>query len=73
VMARTISGSLCSDQNADALVNTMVVEAYCAKDFKNNYVKYNAYLTNVVKSHLIQPSTNDIQLIVGLLKKRVEK
>lgn len=72
VLARTVSSGLCSDHAADTLVNTLIVEARAADSFKSSYVKYNAYLTNVVKSHLVNPSTTDVQLIVGILKKRVE-
>ncbi|ARV76901.1 hypothetical protein PHABIO_270 [Pseudomonas phage Phabio] len=54
------------------LVNALVWDAQIGRNANLNYIKYNAYLTNVVRKTLGVLSTTDVQLIVALLKKRVE-
>lgn len=57
---------------ANTLAKVLIVDATARPETVNNFVKHNAWLTNIVKSHLPNESTTDIQLIVSLLRKRVE-
>lgn len=61
-----------SHEYADQITTRLLGHAF-ATPLDSNYIKRTAALTNIVKSHADGWSTNDIQLIVSLLRKRIEE
>lgn len=58
---------------SDEITTSLVQRAKELRNESNGYVKLTAALTNVVKAYVGDRPANDVQLIVALLRKRVER